>query len=75
MAIDRIREALDPERMVAGRQGRGGPQPAETRRMLGDGRQRLDAGRRWLDGAWAALRDAEAGLEAAFDALAAGAAK
>ncbi len=75
VGVDRIREALDPERMVAGRQGRGGPQPAETRRMLGDGRGRLEAGRRWLDGARAALRDAEAGLAAAFDALAAGAGK
>ena len=75
VAVDRIREALDPERMVAGRQGRGGPQPAETRRMLRDGRGRLDAGRAWLAGARAALRDAEAGLAAAFDALAAGAGK
>ena len=75
VAVDRIREALDPERMVAGRRGLGGPQPAETRRMLGDGRERLAAGRRWLAGARAALRDAEAGLAAAFDALAAGAGK
>ena len=73
--VDRIREALDPERMVAGRQGLGGPQPSETRRMLRDGRGRLDAGRRWLDGARDALREAGAALEAAFDALAAGAAK
>ena len=71
VSVDRIREALDPEEMVAGRRGLGGPQPAETRRMLREGRQRLDAGRTWLDGARGALQEAEAALEAAFTALAA----
>ena len=70
VGVDRIREALDPERMVASRQGLGGPQPAETRRMLQEGRERLAAGRRWLDGARGALREAETALEAAFAALA-----
>ena len=70
VSVDRIREALDPEQMVAGRQGLGGPQPAETRRMLGDGRQQLDAGRRWLDEARGALEKAETALESAFSALA-----
>ena len=71
VSVDRIREALAPERMVAGRRGLGGPQPAETLRMLGGGRQRLDAGRRWLDAARDALQNAETVLEAAFGALAA----
>ena len=70
VGVDRIREALDPERMVASRRGLGGPQPAETGRMLREGRERLDAGRRWLDGARGALREAEAALEAAFASLA-----
>ena len=70
VSVDRIREALDPEQMVAGRRGLGGPQPAETLRMMGDGRQRLDAGRRWLDEARGALQEAETALESAFSALA-----
>lgn len=75
VSVDRIREALDPERMVASRQGLGGPQPAETGRMLQDGRGRLDASRRWLEAARGALQQAEAALEGAFAALAARAAK
>ena len=71
VSVDRIREALDPEEMVAGRRGLGGPQPAETERMLREGRQRLDGGRRWLGGARGALQEAETALEAAFTALAA----
>ena len=73
VSVDRIREALDPEQMVASRRGLGGPQPAETRRMLQEGRGRLDASRGWLDEARGALRGAETALEAAFETLAAGA--
>ncbi len=69
VSVDRIREALDPERMVAGRRGLGGPQPAETQRMVREGGDRLDASRRWLDEARRALQDAETALEAAFAAL------
>ncbi len=75
VSVDRIREALDPERMVASRQGLGGPQPAETQRMLRDGRGRLDASRGWLETARGALVEAETALEAAFDALASRATK
>ena len=75
VSVDRIREALDPEQMVAGRRGLGGPQPAETLRMLQEGRGRLDTSRRWLDAAHDTLRDAETALDAAFGALAAGAAQ
>ncbi|MCY4661171.1 MAG: argininosuccinate lyase [Acidobacteria bacterium] len=71
VSVDRIREALDPEQMVAARRGLGGPQPAETLRMLQEGRERLDAGRRWLDQARGALQEAETALEAAFSTLAA----
>ena len=71
VSVDRIREALDPEQMVAGRRGLGGPQPAETGRMLRDGRERLDVSREWLDKARGALREAETALETAFEALAA----
>ena len=69
MSVDRIREALDPEQMVAGRRGLGGPQPDETRRMLRDGDSRLDASRAWLDASRRALHDAEAALDAAFGRL------
>lgn len=75
VSVDRIREALDPERMVADRQGLGGPQPAETERMAEEGRRRLEASRRWLDDARRALTEAGAAREAAFDALASGAAQ
>ena len=71
VSVDRIREALDPEEMVAGRRGLGGPQPDETRRMLREGRSRLNASRGWLEGARGALADAETALETAFEALAA----
>ena len=71
VSVDLIQEALDPERMVAGRRGLGGPQPEETTRMVRGGRQRLDASQQWLDAARAALQGAETTLEAAFDALAA----
>ena len=71
VSVDRIREALDPEQMVAGRRGLGGPQPAETRRMLREGRGRLDASRGWLETARGALLEAESALEASFTALAA----
>ena len=71
VSVDRIREALDPEQMVAGRRGLGGPQPAETRRMLRQGRERLNAGRGWLARAREALLEAESALEASFTALAA----
>ena len=71
VSVDRIREALDPQRMVAGRRGLGGPQPAETGRMLAQGRERLEASRRWLDAARGALAEAEAALESAFGGLAA----
>ena len=71
VSVDRIREALDPEQMVAGRRGLGGPQPEETRRMAREGRSRLNASRGWLEEARGALDDAETALEAAFEALAA----
>ena len=71
VSVDRIREALDPEAMVAGRRGLGGPQPEETRRMLREGRSRLNASHGWLEGARGALADAETALERAFEALAA----
>ena len=71
VSVDRIREALDPEEMVAGRRGLGGPQPDETRRMLREGRSRLNASRGWLEEARGALADAETALETAFEVLAA----
>ena len=71
VSVDRIREALDPEEMVAGRRGLGGPQPEETGRMVREGRSRLNASHGWLEGARGALADAETSLESAFEALAA----
>ena len=64
-----IQAALDPEQMVAGRRGLGGPQAAEVARMLEAGRTRTDASRRWLRGTRERLSEAQAALEAAFAEL------
>ena len=65
-----IRDAMDPVKMVAGRRGLGGPQPAEARRMLARQRESLDAQRAWLVGERQRLATAGEGLEAAFAAVA-----
>ena len=65
-----IQAALDPEQMVAGRRGLGGPQAAEVARMLEAGRTRTDASRRWLHGTRERLSEAQSALAAAFAELA-----
>ena len=67
-----VQAALDPERMVAGRRGLGGPQPAEVARMLREGRTRVDASRVWLRGTRGRLAEAQSALQAAFERLAEG---
>ena len=64
------REVISAEYMVHGRRGLGGPQPAETQRMLDDERAHAAADRRWCEGARAKLADAAKTLDAAFARLA-----
>lgn len=69
VAVEVIRDALDAEKMVAGRRGTGGPQPAEVERMLVVHGDRVARSRAWLAGERARLRDAELELERAFRSL------
>ena len=64
-----IQAALDPEQMVASRQGLGGPQAAEVTRMLQAGRARTDASRGWLRDTRARLAGAQSALQSAFTQL------
>ena len=65
-----FREITSAEYMVFGRQGVGGPQPAEVRRMLGDEARKAAAHRQWHAAATARLREAAAALEQSFENLA-----
>jgi hypothetical protein len=64
-----FRRTLSPADMVRTRVGPGGPQPAETRRMLGESRKVLAADRAWVEARRDALAAAEAELNNAFGAL------
>ena len=61
-----IRGALDAVALIAGRQGFGGPQPAEMRRSLAAHRANLAEHERWLDDTEGALANARAELRTAF---------
>ncbi len=69
--VAHVRDAMDPERMVAGRRGTGGPEPAEVQRMLEERRTTLAASRAWLRDTRARLAKAAAVREQAFAALSA----
>ena len=64
-----FRRTLSPADMVRTRVGPGGPQPAETRRMLAESRKVLAADRAWVEARRDALAAAEAALNNAFAAL------
>jgi len=61
--------AIDAQRILATRRGRGGPQSAEVQRMLDGARERIAAHRQWLERRQSAVREAEAQLDQAFRAL------
>jgi argininosuccinate lyase len=65
--------ALDPQHILATRRGRGGPQPTEIERMLGETRERMAQHERWLADRRAAIAASNAELDRAFRGLIAGA--
>ncbi len=69
VSVDIVRAAMDPERMVARRQGLGGPQPGEVQRMLSVHRSQARAHRAWLDDARGALSDSAKERRNAFESL------
>ncbi len=69
LAEHAYREVISPEYMVAGRRGRGGPQPAEVERMLGDEQAAAATDRHGFEAGSAALARADTMLEAAFQTL------
>lgn len=64
-----FRATLSPAEMVRTRVGIGGPQPAETQRMLTEGRKALASDQAWVNQRRDRLAAAEAGLNNAFAAL------
>jgi argininosuccinate lyase len=64
-----FRAALSPTQMVLSRQGLGGPQPQEVKRMLALADQSLQADQRWLADRRDQLASAEAKLNLAFTKL------
>jgi argininosuccinate lyase len=69
MSENEFREVMSPEWIVMHTKGVGGPQPAETERMLKAAQQRLDAARTWLSEKRNRLANADAALDKAFAAL------
>lgn len=67
--VGQIRQAMDPQAMVAGRRGLGGPQPAEVRRMLVRHNAELETDIDWLDAARDRLADASENRQRAFDGI------
>ncbi len=67
---EKLRLAMDPVAMLAGRKGLGGAQGEEVRRMLSAHRQSLEQDRAWLNRANEALLAASLELHQAFVALA-----
>ena len=61
--------ALSPTQMVLSRQGLGGPQPQEVKRMLTLAREALEADRVWLVKRRDQIASAEAKLNQAFTKL------
>lgn len=72
LSASQLRRALDPAEVIRSRKGRGGPQPAETSRMLEEQRRAAGAVRTWADAERLRLRRASDELRRRFDALAAG---
>ncbi len=65
-----LRRAFDPAEIIRNRKGLGGPQPAETRRMLDKQHGNATATQVWVDDERSKLRRASADLHRRFEALA-----
>jgi len=64
-----FREVMSPDWIVAHTKGVGGPQPAETERMLKAAKERLEADKDWLKQQRDKLAKADVALDNAFAAL------
>ena len=64
-----FRQVMSPEWIVTHTKGVGGPQPAETARMLKEAQARLDTDKAWLAAQRDKLAKADAALDQAFAAL------
>ena len=67
----RLRQAMDPAALIAGRKGFGGPQPAEMERALAAHREALAGHEAWREATESALRQARSTLRETFAAVAA----
>ncbi|KAI9353303.1 L-Aspartase-like protein [Zopfochytrium polystomum] len=63
---DAFRRALDPVAIVRARRTRGGPQPSEVERMIGEAREALRSDGEWVDARRRAVEDALGELDALF---------
>lgn len=68
--VSRIRDAMDPDKMVGARRGQGGPQKKEVQRMLRDEKSRWENDTLWLQEILASQRSAAAERQRRFDVLA-----
>jgi argininosuccinate lyase len=69
MSEAEFREVMSPKWIVDHTKGTGGPQPAETERMLKEARQKLDADKAWLAEQRGKLKAADTALDKAFAEL------
>jgi argininosuccinate lyase len=72
LSAEQLRRTFDPAEFVRRRQGRGGPQPAETTRMLAAQVASAATIQAWVDTETARLQQASLELHRRFDALADG---
>ncbi|MCJ8140035.1 argininosuccinate lyase [Falsirhodobacter halotolerans] len=61
-----FRATLDPVAIIRNRATRGGPQPAEMERMIGEARQNLSQGQAWIDGRREHIDASLSNLDTAF---------
>jgi argininosuccinate lyase len=69
MSEAEFREVMSPKWIVDHTKGVGGPQPAETERMLKEAQQKLDADKAWLAEQRGKLKAADTALDKAFAEL------
>ncbi len=70
LSAEQVQRAFDPAQVVESRRGRGGPQSAETQRMLGEQREQSALHQKWVQQQRQRLDQARKALDQAFNALA-----